>query len=190
MIQIKENFLDSIEVKKKIINSEQIDALIQIGDEIVDTLVNGGKIMFCGNGGSAADSQHLAAEFVGRFVKERIALAAISLATDTSILTSVGNDYTFKDIFARQVSGLGQKGDCIIGISTSGNSENIVNAINVANEKGIHTIGLLGRNGGVLSRMCDCSIIVPSDVTARIQEAHILIGHTICGEVEFLLGLS
>ena len=154
------------------------------------SLRNDKKIIFCGNGGSAADSQHLAAEFVGRFIKDRMALAAISLATDTSILTSVGNDYTFRDIFSRQVLGLGQKGDCIVGISTSGNSENIVSAINVANEKGMHTIGLLGRNGGVLAKMCDCSIIVPSNVTARIQEAHILIGHTICGEVEFMLGMD
>lgn len=159
--------------------------------EIVSScLKDGGKIMLCGNGGSAADSQHIAAEFTGRFIKDRRPLAAMALSTDSSALTCIANDYSFNDVFLRQVLGLGRKGDCLIGISTSGNSENIVRAVQTANEMGIHTIGMLGRDGGKLASMCGCSIVVQSDITARIQEAHILIGHTICGGVEQILGLT
>ncbi|HEY5579874.1 MAG TPA: D-sedoheptulose 7-phosphate isomerase [Rhodoferax sp.] len=156
---------------------------------ISDSLRSGGKVMLCGNGGSAADSQHLAAEFTGRFIKDRPPLAAFALSTDSSALTCIGNDYSFSEIFSRQVIALGKPGDCLIGISTSGNSENVVKAMQAAIDIGIHTIGLLGRDGGKLSSMCECSIIVPSNVTARIQETHILIGHTICGGVEQNLGL-
>lgn len=145
--------------------------------------------MFCGNGGSAADSQHLAAEFTGRFIKDRRPLPGLALSTDTSALTCIGNDYHFNDIFLRQIQALGKEGDCLIGISTSGNSENILRAFIAAKELGIKTIGLLGRDGGKLACLSDIAIIVPSDVTARIQEAHILIGHTICGGVEQALGL-
>lgn len=151
---------------------------------------SGGKLMFCGNGGSAADSQHLAAEFTGRFISDRKPLAALALSTDSSVLTCISNDYSFNDVFLRQVQALGRKGDCLIGISTSGNSENVVRAFVAAKELGIKTIGLLGRDGGKLASLADVSIIVPSDVTARIQEAHILIGHTICGGVEQALGLG
>lgn len=168
----------------------EIDSQIsKVIDACAGSVMQGGKIMFCGNGGSAADSQHLAAEFTGRFIKDRKPLPALALSTDTSALTCIGNDYCFDDIFARQVAALGKKEDCLIGISTSGNSGNVVNAIKVCRPLGITSIGLLGRDGGKLKDLCDLSIIVPSDVTARIQEAHILIGHTICGAVEQSLGL-
>lgn len=158
-------------------------------DTVTSSLRSGHKVMFCGNGGSAADSQHLAAELTGRFIKDRKPLAAMALSTDTSALTCIGNDYSFADVFDRQVRGLGQAGDCLVGISTSGNSENVIRAVNSARELGVHTIGLLGRDGGKLRELCDISIVVPSATTARIQEAHILIGHTLCGEVEQALGL-
>ena len=148
-----------------------------------------GKLMFCGNGGSAADSQHLAAEFTGRFIKDRKPLPGLALSTDSSALTCIGNDYSFNDVFLRQVQALGREGDCLVGISTSGNSENVLRAFDAARELGIKTLGLLGRDGGKLASLSDVAIIVPSDVTARIQEAHILIGHTICGGVEQSLGL-
>ena len=155
----------------------------------VQSLQKGGKLMLCGNGGSAADSQHLAAEFTGRFSKDRPPIAAVALSTDTSALTCIGNDYSFNDIFARQVQALGKAGDCLIAISTSGNSGNVLAAVAAAKSLGISTIGLLGRNGGKLKAQCDISIVVPSQVTARIQEAHILIGHSLCGAVELKLGL-
>ncbi len=151
---------------------------------IADALTGGGKLMLCGNGGSAADSQHIAAEFTGRFIEDRRPLAAMSLTTDTSALTCISNDYSFADVFVRQVRGLGRAGDCLIGISTSGNSENVVRAVDACRAMGIRSIGLLGRDGGRLAALCDLSIVVPSAVTARIQEAHILIGHTLCGLVE------
>lgn len=156
---------------------------------IITGLKNKNKLMICGNGGSAADSQHIAAEFTGRFINDRPPIAALALSTDTSALTCIGNDYSFAEIFSRQVRALGQVGDCLLGISTSGNSENVIQAVLAAKDLGIKTIGLLGRDGGKLADMCDCSIVVPSDVTARIQEAHILIGHSICGAVEQGLGL-
>lgn len=150
----------------------------------------GGKLMICGNGGSAADSQHIAAEFTGRFIEDRKPLAGLALSTDSSALTCIGNDYSFDEVFARQVAGLGRAEDVLIGISTSGNSRNVIRAIEEAKALGILTIGLLGRDGGKLAALCDHSIVVPSQTTARVQEAHILIGHTICGGVEQLLGLA
>lgn len=157
---------------------------------ITERMRVGGKLMICGNGGSAADSQHIAAEFTGRFIADRKPLACLALSTDSSALTCIGNDYSFDEVFARQVAGLGRKEDVLIGISTSGNSRNVIRAVEEAKPLGILTIGLLGRDGGKLAALCDHSIIVPSDTTARIQEAHILIGHTICGGVEQLLGLA
>jgi D-sedoheptulose 7-phosphate isomerase len=147
---------------------------------IKDTLARGGKIIFCGNGGSAADCQHLAAEFTGRFVRERRPLAAIALTTDTSALTCIGNDYGFEFVFSRQLSAIGNPGDMLIAISTSGNSQNIITCAKTAREMGIATLGLLGRDGGKLKDICEHVIVVPSDVTARIQEAHIFIGHIFC----------
>jgi len=163
----------------------ELDAPVTAAAKLIaDALASGGKLMLCGNGGSAADSQHIAAEFTGRFIEDRQPLAAMALTTDTSALTCIGNDYSFADVFERQVRGLGRPGDCLIGISTSGNSENVVRAVNACRAAGIRSIGLLGRDGGRLAALCDLSIIVPSAVTARIQEAHILIGHTLCGLVE------
>lgn len=155
-----------------------------------ETLSSGGTIFFCGNGGSAADSQHLAAELTGRFVHERRALSAISLSTDTSALTCIGNDYSFDQIFARQISAIGREGDLLFAISTSGNSNNVIQAVHTAKEKGIFTVGLLGRDGGALVEHCDHAIVVPSDTTARIQECHILIGHSVCGIIEENLELN
>ncbi len=171
--------------KLHLLNSEVQNAI----DVCAFAIQQNGKLMFCGNGGSAADSQHLAAEFTGRFIKDRRPLPAIALSTDSSALTCIGNDYSFNDVFLRQVQGLGRERDCLIGISTSGNSENVVRAFVAAKELGIKTIGFLGRDGGKLAPLSDVAIVVPSDVTARIQEAHILIGHTICGGVEQALGL-
>lgn len=143
-------------------------------------LEKGRKILICGNGGSAADSQHMAAEFVGRFVKERQSLPALALTVDTSLLTAVGNDYGFDCVFSRQVEGLGQEGDVLIAISTSGNSANVVKAVKTAKEKGIYVIALTGENGGILAKESDLCLAVPSQVTARIQEMHIMIIHMIC----------
>ena len=169
---------------------QTLDTVIgQAGAALVASLRAGGKVMFCGNGGSAADSQHLAAEFTGRFIKDRPPIAAIALSTDSSALTCIANDYHFDQVFARQLQALGKAGDCVVGISTSGNSANVVNAFAAARAANIATIGLLGRDGGELAALSDVAIVVPADVTARIQEAHILIGHTLCGMVEQGLGL-
>jgi D-sedoheptulose 7-phosphate isomerase len=157
---------------------------------ITSALSSGHKVMLCGNGGSAADSQHLAAEFTGRFVKDRRPLAAMALSTDSSALTCIANDYSFDDVFYRQVVGLGKAGDCLIAISTSGNSRNVIRASEAARSADIRVIGLLGRDGGALRALCDVPIVVPSMTTARIQEAHIFIGHALCGMVEKALSLA
>ena len=166
------------------------DDVLRAGQMAAQTLQQGGKILFCGNGGSAADSQHLAAELTGRFIHDRRPLAAIALSTDSSALTCIANDYSFDEVFARQVAGLGRAGDVLIGISTSGNSRNVIRAVEEAQRLGMHTLGLLGRDGGQLRSLCQHSIVVPSAVTARIQECHILIGHTLCGLIEQELGLA
>ena len=150
------------------------------GLRVRTALEKGRKILICGNGGSAADSQHMAAEFVGRFVKERQSLPALALTVDTSLLTAVGNDYGFDCVFSRQVEGLGQEGDVLIAIYTSGNSANVVMAVKTAKEKGIYVIALTGENGGILAKESDLCLAVPSQVTARIQEMHIMIIHMIC----------
>lgn len=154
---------------------------------VAGCLQRGGKVLLCGNGGSAADCQHLAAEFVGRFLRDRPALAAIALTTDTSALTCIGNDYGFEYVFERQVLGLGRPGDVLIGISTSGQSENVARALAAAVQMGVATIGLLGRDGGACLPLCDVPIVVPSDSTARVQEAHGFLGHVLCAEVERML---
>jgi D-sedoheptulose 7-phosphate isomerase len=161
--------------------SAQIEQISQV---CKNALANGNKILLAGNGGSAADAQHIAAEFVGRYVKHRKSLPALALTTDTSALTAISNDYGFEYVFARQLEGLGNKGDVFIGISTSGNSANIIRCVQTAKEIGITTIGLLGRDGGVLKNQLDFNIVINSDITARIQEMHILIGHIICEWVE------
>lgn len=149
-----------------------------------EAILRGGKILLAGNGGSAADAQHIAAEFVGRFVRERRSLPAIALSTDTSALTAIANDYGFEAVFERQIAGLGNENDVFIGISTSGNSPNIVRAATLAREKGLKILIFSGRDGGLLRGLADVEIIVPSDVTARIQEMHILVGHIICEFVD------
>ncbi len=150
----------------------------------IKTLKNNGTIFFMGNGGSAADSQHIASELVGKFKGIRKAYPAIAITTDTSSLTSIANDYGFNKIFSRQIQALVNKGDTVVGISTSGNSENIIEGIVEAKKIGAYTVGLLGKNGGKLKDICDLSIIVPSNITARVQEVHILIGHIVCELLE------
>ena len=150
------------------------------------TLKNGNKVLFAGNGGSAADAQHLAAELTGRFVKERKAFPGIALTVDTSALTAIANDYHFDRVFSRQVEAFARPGDLFIGISTSGNSQSILNAFETATQLGCKTLGLSGRDGGKMNGICDLNIIVPSNTTARIQEMHILIGHIMCQAVDDL----
>ena len=150
----------------------------------IEALKNGNKILLCGNGGSAADAQHIAAELSGRYKIERRGLAGIALTTDTSVLTAVGNDYGFDRIYDRQVEALAREGDVLIGISTSGHSKNVVRALSLAKHMGCRTIGLSGRDGGVMSEFCDINIIVPSEDTPRIQEMHIMIGHIICQAID------
>jgi D-sedoheptulose 7-phosphate isomerase len=162
----------------------------QAGQALAKVLAQGGKIMFCGNGGSAADSQHLASELTGRFIKDRRPLAGIALSTDSSALTCIANDYSFEHVFARQLIALARSGDALVAISTSGNSANVMRAVEAAKAAGVYTLGLLGRDGGQLLGLCDAAIVVPHTVTARIQEAHILIGHTLCGLIEAELGLD
>ena len=149
-----------------------------------ETINNGGKILLCGNGGSAADAQHIAAELSGRYKIERRGLAGIALTTDTSVLTAVGNDYGYDRVFDRQVEALAREGDLIIGISTSGNSKNVLRALSLGRNMGCKTIGLSGRDGGAMHEFCDINLVVPSDDTPRIQEMHILIGHTICQAID------
>lgn len=155
-----------------------------VGIAMQNTIQNGGKILIMGNGGSAADSQHIAAEIVGRYKKERKGMPAIALTTDTSILTSVGNDYGYDYIFARQIEALCRPEDLVIGITTSGNSANVVRAIEAAKAIGATTVGLTGGTGGKLKDLCDFSLVMPSSVTARIQEAHIFVGHSLCEILE------
>ncbi len=151
---------------------------------VVDTLKNGNKILLCGNGGSAADAQHIAAELTGRYKTERKGLAGIALTTDTSAITAIGNDYGYDRIFDRQFEALANEGDLLIGISTSGNSKNIISALKLAKQMNCKTIGFSGRDGGKMTELCDINLIVPSDDTPRIQEMHILFGHTICQIVD------
>lgn len=159
-------------------------AVIEVANAMRATIQNGGKILLMGNGGSAADSQHIAAEIVGRYKKERRGMAAIALTTDSSILTSVGNDYGYDYIFARQIEALCQPQDLVIGITTSGNSKNVVNAIIEANSIGATTVGLTGGTGGKLLELCKYNLVMPSSETPRIQEAHIFIGHSLCDMLE------
>jgi len=150
----------------------------------IEALRKGNKILIAGNGGSAADAQHFAAELVGRFMMERKGIPAIALTTDSSILTSIGNDYGFDRIFSRQVEALGNQGDIFIALSTSGNSNNIISAVNEASQKGLITIGLLGKDGGKLADICDLSIVIPNNTTARVQEMHIMTIHLMCEIIE------
>lgn len=150
----------------------------------IETLKNGNKILLCGNGGSAADAQHIAAELTGRYKSERRGLPGIALTTDTSALTAIANDYGYERVFDRQVEALANRGDLLIAISTSGNSPNILSALKTARELGCQTIGLSGRDGGLMNDACDLNIVIPSEDTPRIQEMHILVGHTICQAID------
>ncbi|MDP2653875.1 MAG: D-sedoheptulose 7-phosphate isomerase [Candidatus Omnitrophota bacterium] len=180
---IEEVFRASIRVKEQTLK-DNVDAIASAAQAITACLKNNGRIFFFGNGGSAADSQHIAAEFIGRFQKERRSLPAIALTTDTSALTAIGNDYGFEVVFARQLEGLGHKGDVAVGISTSGNSPNVIAAIKKAKSMGMTAVVFTGEGGGKLAPLSDIKIMVPSKVTARIQESHICIAHCICELVE------
>jgi D-sedoheptulose 7-phosphate isomerase len=175
----------SIEIKEAILGNNELMAIVEkVAYEIINSLKSGCKVLFCGNGGSAADAQHLAAELSGRFYFDREPLFAEALHVNTSYLTAVANDYSYDEIYSRLVKANGRKGDVLIGISTSGNSENILKALKVANEIGMVTVGITGATGGKIKEVCRYLINVPSDDTPRIQEAHITVGHIICEIVE------
>ena len=174
----KKEILDSLET------SGYVNSVERAGLIMIDALKNGNKLLLAGNGGSAADAQHFAGEIVGRFLMERDSIPAISLCTDPSVVTCIANDYGYEKLFAREVSGLGNTGDILIVISTSGNSKNCINAINVAHEKEMKVVGLLGRSGGAMSEICDISLVVPADNTPRIQEIHTLTVHLLCEMIE------
>lgn len=180
---IGNSIVQHIEVFQKILRT-QIPAIEEFARIIIEALGAGNKILFCGNGGSASDAQHLAAEFVGRYETERRALPAIALTTDTSALTAVANDYGFERVFSRQVEALGNSGDILIAISTSGNSPNVNAAVMAARRLGLKTLGLTGVGGKKLASLCDFSIMIPAERTARIQEAHIAVGHIVCELVD------
>lgn len=183
--QIKQLIADSVSVKQQLLNDDVIIAqLDKVSNIIVEAFRNGKKVLFCGNGGSAADAQHLSAELSGRFYLDREALPAEALHVNTSYLTAIANDYSFEVAYARLLKGLGHTGDIVIGLSTSGNSANIVETFKAAKEKGIITIGFTGKTGGKLKALSDYLFNVPSTVTPRIQESHILLGHIICQLVE------
>lgn len=180
---IEQIFAASVSVKQDTLKNN-LPQIIQAAEAVIAAIKSGNKIIFCGNGGSAADSQHIAAEFVGRFQKERAAWAAIALTTDSSALTALGNDYSFDIVFSRQLEALGKRGDVLIGITTSGNSKNVLEAMKTAQKMGIKTVGVTGGTGGKLVSLSDISIIAASPVTARIQESHLVIFHSICEVVE------
>ena len=181
-IQEHNDVLDSI--------SQLDESIEKVANVFICCLEKGGTIFWCGNGGSASDSQHLAGELVGRFAGERRPLKSIALTADSAVMTCIVNDYGYEHIFSRQVEGLGSKGDVLVGISTSGNSKNVLNAFEVAKNKGVRTIGLLGKAGGMAKNLVDESIIVSSNSTARVQEMHILIGHILCDLIEGGLNLK
>lgn len=181
--RIKADFLESAELKKVFVE-QNIDKIVQVTELIIAALKRGRRVLFFGNGGSATDASHLAAELVNRYAKNRKALPAIALTTDMSVITSIANDSDFSEIFSRQISALGQKGDIAIAISTSGRSPNVLKGVETARRQGLITIGFTGGSGGELAKRVDHAFIVPSKVTARIQETHITLGHVICGLVE------
>src|ERR1700733_12340075 len=178
----------AVAVKQELLLDDNYQGLvIQVAMRITQSLNSGGKVIFFGNGGSAADAQHLAAEFTGRYLKERRALPALALHANTSSLTAIGNDYGFDLVFARQLEALGKEGDVAIGISTSGNSRNVIRAFEAAKSKSIYTVAFTGASGGAMKKLADCTICIPTEETPRIQECHILAGHIICEIVELAL---
>ena len=161
--------------------------LLLLAEKIAFAFMNDRKLMLCGNGGSASDAQHIAAEFVNRFVLERPPLPAIALTTDTSVITSIGNDYTFDEVFSKQIKAIGMEGDILLAISTSGNSPNVTLAVKTAKAQGIYSVGLAGGDGGELATLADMALVVKAQSTPRVQESHILAGHIICQLVDYLL---
>jgi D-sedoheptulose 7-phosphate isomerase len=184
--EIVQIFRESADLKLRFIR-QNADLLIQVVRMVVEAFKGGNKVLLFGNGGSAADAQHIAAEFVNRFLIERPPLPALALSTDTSVLTSISNDYGYVDSFAKQIKALGKVGDVAIGISTSGSAANVIKAIRVAKEMGLKTVGLAGNDGGELAKGVDIALIVDSPVTPRIQEVHITIGHVLCEMVDRML---
>ena len=176
---IKTSIEESIKLKSQILNSSLLNQIEKVGLLVVHSLQNGGKIFFAGNGGSFADSQHLAAEFISRFLFNRDALPAIALGTNSSVMSAISNDYDYKNIFSRELHALGSNKDIFIPITTSGNSKNLIEAVKIANNKGLKSIAITGDTGGALNELCEC-IKVPSTNVARIQECHIMIGHLLC----------
>ncbi|RMA93311.1 D-sedoheptulose-7-phosphate isomerase [Hydrogenothermus marinus] len=182
---VKDSLKGSIGVKTNILKNEKLlRTIATVAEEIIKAFQKGNKVLFCGNGGSAADAQHIAAELSGKFYFDREPLFAEALHVNTSYLTAVANDYSYDEVYSRLVKAKGEKGDILIGISTSGNSKNVVKAVEVANSKGLVTVGLTGKSGGRLKELCKYLINVPSTDTPRIQEVHITIGHIICEIVE------
>ena len=182
---IKDQIKKSYEAKQNIYADEALlDNIVAVAKLCVKVYQGDNKTILAGNGGSAADAQHIAAELVGRYGFDRPSIPSLALTTDTSNLTAIGNDYGYDYIFSRQLEGMGQKGDVFIGISTSGNSVNVINAFESAKKKGITTVALVGRDGGKMAKMADYALVVPSDATPRIQESHILIGHILCDIIE------
>jgi D-sedoheptulose 7-phosphate isomerase len=185
---IKNRILRSIEVKQSLLADPEFqNSTMRVAMRLIESIRSGGKIFFFGNGGSAADAQHLTAEFTGRYLKERRPLPALALSVNSSSVTAIGNDYGFDLVFARQLEALGNAGDVAIGISTSGNSKNVVRALEIARRKSIFAVGLTGANGGPIEHVADCTIRIPCDETPRVQECHILTGHIICEIVEEVL---
>ncbi len=181
---IEDQINDSIELKRMLLSNDLLGCVKMAAELIILAYKSGGKVLFCGNGGSAADAQHLAAELVGRFKRERKALPAMALHTNTSALTAIANDYDYSDVFVRQIEAFGRPGDVLVGFSTSGKSANVLKALDYAKKRGLKTIGFTGRKADKMSSLCDVLLSVPSEDTPRIQEIHMLWGHIICGLVE------
>ncbi|MCB1563037.1 MAG: D-sedoheptulose 7-phosphate isomerase [Alphaproteobacteria bacterium] len=179
---------EHLETARKTFDSLESE-FMRLIDICAGSIGNGGKVLFFGNGGSAADAQHLATELTVRYISDRVPIPAIALTTDTSALTAIGNDFGFEHLFARQINALGQSGDVAIGISTSGTSANILKGLQAAHDKGLITVGFSGRDGGDMGEFCDLLLVVPSHTTARIQEMHITLGQMLCGALEKRLGL-
>jgi D-sedoheptulose 7-phosphate isomerase len=183
---IKKILENTLKINEEFVR-ENSSKIGMVAEKIASAFLGDRKLLICGNGGSAADAQHMAAEFVNRFQLERPPLPAMALTTDTSVITSIGNDYSFEDVFSKQVKALGIEGDVLLALSTSGNSKNVLSAVEVASKQGLYTVGMLGNKGGELSAAVDMALIVKSDVTARVQEAHILAEHIICHLVDYIL---
>jgi D-sedoheptulose 7-phosphate isomerase len=183
---IKKVLADSLKVKETFVR-ENTSKLILLAEKTAAAFTNDRKLMLCGNGGSAADAQHIAAEFVNRYTFERPPLPALALTTDSSVMTSIGNDYSFNDIFSKQVKALGIEGDILLVISTSGDSKNLLSAVNAARDRGIYTAGFLGSDEGKLVNLVDLALVANTESTPRIQETHILAGHILCHLVDYIL---